>query len=136
MELKLNINNPLNIRHNSDNFVGEVSGADKAFKTFVDMASGYRAAFVTLHTYLVKYRRDTIEKIISAWAPPEDDNDTEGYIRQVVKASGISPDKVLTAKSGNDYIKIVAAMAVVENGKPAVMSDVLAGFKLQSKITT
>ncbi|MFR9165001.1 MAG: structural protein P5 [Dysgonomonas sp.] len=128
-------NNPLNIRHNSDTFVGEVPGNDKAFKSFKDMAHGYRAAFVTLHTYLVKYRRDTIEKIIKAWAPPEDNNDTEAYIVAVEKQSGVARDKALTDKSGSDYIKIVGAMSKVENGKPAVMSEVESGFKLQWKIT-
>lgn len=135
MEQKLKINNPLNIRHNSDTFVGEVSGYDNDFKTFRDMASGYRAAFVMLHTYLVKYRRDTIEKIITAWAPPEDNNDTEGYIATVEKKSGIARDKVLTDKSGEDYIKIVAAMSAVENGVKAVIKDVEAGFGMQWKIT-
>ena len=127
-------NNPLNIRHNSDTFVGEVSGGDKAFKAFTDKAHGYRAGFVTLHTYLVKYRRNTIETIIRAWAPPSE-NDTENYISNVEKRSGISRDKVLTEKSGEDYIKIVAAMSFSENGKKAIMSEVETGFNLQWKIT-
>lgn len=131
----LNNKNPLNIRHSSDTFVGEVTGNDKAFKSFKDMAHGYRGAFVTLHTYLTKYKRDTIEEIIKAWAPPEDNNDTESYIAAVVKQSGIARDKVLTDKSGDDYIKIVAAMSKVENGKDAVLSEVEDGFKLQAKIT-
>lgn len=131
----LNNNNPLNIRHSSDVFVGEVVGNDKAFKRFKDMAYGYRAAFVTLHTYLSKYRRNTISKIIAAWAPPEDNNDTEGYIASVVKQSGIPADKALTDKSGDDYIKIVAAMSKVENGVPAIISQVEDGFRLQGKIT-
>lgn len=127
-------NNPLNIRHSSDTFVGELPGADKAFKTFTDKAHGYRAAFVTLHTYLTKYGRNTIEKIITAWAPPEDNNDTEAYIAAVEKESGIPRDKALTASDGKDYIKIVAAMSKVENGKTASMSEVKDGFKLQWKI--
>ena len=45
-------NNPLNIRHSADSFQGEIKGEDKAFKTFISMAYGYRAAFVTLATYL------------------------------------------------------------------------------------
>lgn len=127
-------NNPLNIRHNSDTFVGEVSGKDKSFKTFTDMAHGYRAAFVTLSTYLTKYRRDTIEKIIRAWAPPSENN-TESYIANVEKRSGVPRNKVLTTMSGDDYIKIVAAMSWSENGRKAVISDVEDGFKLQWKIT-
>ena len=127
-------NNPLNIRHNSDKFVGEVSGSDKSFKTFDTMAHGYRAAFVTLHTYLTKYKRDTIEKIITAWAPPEDNNDTESYIRAVEKESGISRGQILTAECGKAYMNIVAAMSKVENGVAANMAEVLRGFLLQSKL--
>ena len=44
-------NNPLNIRHNADNFLGELRGDDKSFKIFASMAYGYRAAFVTLASY-------------------------------------------------------------------------------------
>ena len=127
-------NNPLNIRHNSDKFVGEVSGSDKSFKTFDTMAHGYRAAFVTLHTYLTKYKRDTIEKIITAWAPPEDNNDTESYIRAVEKESGIPRSWKLTQKHSEAYILIVAAMSKVENGVAADMAEVKRGFALQSKI--
>ena len=46
-------NNPLNIRHSRDRFQGEVvPSRDGAFKQFSSMAYGYRAAFVTLATYL------------------------------------------------------------------------------------
>jgi hypothetical protein len=55
-------NNPLNIRHNADVFQGETKGEDKSFKTFSTMPYGYRAAFVTLATYLSR-GWNTIEKI-------------------------------------------------------------------------
>ncbi|MDR1102958.1 MAG: structural protein P5 [Tannerella sp.] len=131
----LDNNNPLNIRHNKDVFQGEtVPSKDRAFKQFKTMACGYRAAFVTLGTYLTR-GRNTVEKIVSAWAPPEDGNRTEDYIRHVETWSGVRRDTVLTAKSGRDYIRIVAAMSRVENGEPAVMDDVEAGFGLQTKLT-
>ena len=126
-------NNPLNIRHNADVFQGEVKGTDKSFKTFVSMPYGYRAAFVTLATYLSR-GWNTVEKIISRWAPPNENN-TEGYIKNVEKWSGVPKDKVLTAASGADYIMIVAAMSFVENGKNADILEVTAGFNLQTKIT-
>ena len=125
-------NNPLNIRHNRDRFQGEVTGTDRAFKTFSSMAYGYRAAFVTLASYLAN-GRNTVEKIIRAWAPPTENN-TEGYIAHVVQRSGVGRNKVLTAESGGDYRKIVAAMSHCENGIPANMTDVEAGFRMQSKI--
>jgi hypothetical protein len=126
-------NNPLNIRHNKDEFQGEVvPGRDRAFKEFESPAHGYRAAFVTLGTYL-QMGRNTVAKIIRAWAPPSENN-TDAYIASVERLSGVQRDKTLTAQSGGDYIKIVAAMSKVENGIAAMMSDVEAGFRMQSKI--
>jgi len=125
-------NNPLNIRHNTDNFKGEIKGRDKSFKTFSSMPYGYRAAFVALATYLSR-GWNTIEIIISKWAPPAE-NDTEGYIAKVEKWSGVPRNKELTAFDGSDYILIVAAMSFVENGQNADISAVQAGFNLQTKI--
>lgn len=126
-------NNPLNIRKNSDVFQGEVRpGTDRAFKQFSSMAYGYRAAFVVLGSYL-QCGKNTIEKIVRSWAPPAENN-TMGYIAHVSQYSGVDRNKVLTAASGGDYRKIVAAMSRCENGVPANMADVEAGFRLQSKI--
>ena len=125
-------NNPLNIRKNKDAFAGEVPSTDPAFKQFLSMAYGYRAAFVILGTYLDR-GLNTIEKIVRAWAPPSENN-TESYINNVVLRSKVPRSKVLTSMSGNDYIAIVAAMSWSENGVPAVMNDVVSGFILQTKI--
>ena len=126
-------NNPLNIRHSTDDFRGEIKRNDKTFKTFSSMPFGYRAAFVILHTYLTE-GCNTIEKIINRWAPPSENN-TEKYIANVEKWSGVPKDKVLTASNGADYIMIVNAMSVVENGRNADISQIIAGFALQNKIT-
>ncbi len=127
-------NNPLNIRHNTDLFQGEIKGNDKLFKTFSSMPYGYRAAFVTLATYLLR-DWNTIEKIISHWAPPSENN-TQAYISTVVKYSGVAADEVLTATNGDKYILIVSAMSFVENGVTADINQIRAGFALQNKITT
>jgi len=126
-------NNPLNIRHNADVFQGETKGNDTSFKTFTSMPYGYRAAFVTLATYNAR-GWNTIETIISRWAPPIE-NDTEKYIANVEKWSGVPRNKILTAANGADYIMIVAAMCYMENGKNADISEVKAGFNLQNRIT-
>jgi len=122
----------LNIRHSADTFQGEVKGADKAFKTFSTMSYGYRAAFVTLGTYLSR-GWNTIEKIVTRWAPPTE-NYTGTYIANVERWSGISKTKKLTSTDGAYYILIVDAMSYVENGISADISEVRAGFKLQTKI--
>ena len=125
-------NNPLNIRKNAEQFQGEIKGNDKSFKTFSSMPYGYRAGFVILGTYLTR-EVNTIEKIVSNWAPPVE-NDTESYIKNVEKWSGVTRYKVLTSADGADYILIVAAMCFVENGQNADISAVRAGFNLQTKI--
>jgi hypothetical protein len=125
-------NNPLNIRHSADRFRGEIAGTDKSFKTFSSLAYGYRAAFVILGTYLSQ-GCNTIEKIISRWAPPAE-NDTESYISQVERYSGVPRHKELTSASGTEYMMIVAAMSFVENGQNADIAQVQAGFNLQPKI--
>ena len=125
-------NNPLNIRHSADRFQGEIAGTDKSFKTFASLPYGYRAAFVILGTYLSR-GINSIEKIISRLAPSAE-NDIESYIAQVEKYSGVPRNKVLTPASGAELIMIVAAMSFVENGQNADISQVRAGFNLQTKI--
>ena len=125
-------NNPLNIRHSADNFQGEIKGNDKSFKSLSSLHYGYRAGFVILGTYLSR-GLNTIEKIISKWAPPVENN-TESYIKNVEKWSGVPRCKVLTGADGADYILIVAAMSFVENGQNADISAVRTGFNLQTKI--
>jgi hypothetical protein len=125
--------NPGNIRISSDKFQGEiVPSQDKAFKQFTSMPYGYRAMFVSLDTYR-KRGWNTIEKIVSHWAPPSE-NHTQVYIDSVAGWSGVPKDKVLTASSGNDYKQIVAAMSRVENGIPADMNEVIAGFNVPDRI--
>lgn len=123
-------NNPCNIRISTDKFQGEVQpSADREFKQFETMAYGYRAAFRVLRTYINNYKCDTIRKIISRFAPTNE-NHTENYIRVVSERSGIPADDPIYADSREMMIRIVAAMSYVENGREAVMSDVIRGWEL------
>jgi len=129
-------NNPLNLRlsKRGDTFTGEVKPSqDGCFRQFETMAYGYRAVFRQLELYN-KRGINTMEKIIKAWAP-ENENPTEFYVLMVASRCGVAKDKILTLNDGADYIKIVAAMSFFENGTPAEMNDVEAGFALQTGIT-
>ena len=124
-------NNLLNIRINSDKFQGEViPSGDKAFKQFETAAYGYRAAFKILRTHIGKYGLNTIRKMITRWAPPEDGNHTKNYIQVVSERSGIPADDPVYADNREMMIRIVAAMSFVENGREAEMSDVVRGWEL------
>lgn len=124
-------NNPLNIRRSADLWQGMAEEqTDPEFFRFQSPAWGYRAAFVVLRTYRNRYGADTIERIVKRWAPPGDDNDTEYYIRKVAVLTGVDRNETLDPDDPHMMTELVAAMSRVENGVPARMADVYAGWKL------
>ena len=130
----LSINNPGNIRINPNiRWVGEVYPSHSTqFCEFIDMPHGYRVMFVDLANK-IKAGTNTVEEIIDKYAPPEDHNNTEQYIADVEKWSNVN--EFLSLTDGDKIIRVVAAMSQQENGVPAVMDDVIAGFNLQPYIT-
>ena len=122
-------NNPGNIRKNSDVFQGEKTSSDKEFKQFKSMAYGYRAIFKILSNYYRNYKLDTIRKMIGRWAP-ENENDTDAYIKAVSDYAGIPADDPININDREQMIRIVAGMSRIENGREADMSAVIAGWNL------
>lgn len=122
-------NNPGNIRRNSDVFQGEKTSSDREFKQFKSMAYGYRAIFKILSNYYRNYKLDTIRKIIGRWAP-ENENNTNAYIKAVSDYAGISADDPINVNDREQMTRIVAGMSKVENGREADMPDVIAGWNL------
>lgn len=123
-------NNPGNIRINNDRFEGEITpSSDRSFKQFKTMAHGYRAIMVTIRTYATKYHINTIEGIISRWAPPCENN-TKGYIRQVALLSEMDAKTEIDPCSRARMVALASAIAQVENGVPAVRVEVEEGFNL------
>lgn len=74
-------NNPGNIK-----FAGQPDAepGDKGFAKFKSPEAGYSA----LRDHIEKRQGLTLEKYLSAYAPPTDGNDTEGYIRDASKVLG------------------------------------------------
>ena len=97
---------------------------------FTTMAYGYRAMFKILSNYFKNYKLDTIRKMITRWAPPEDNNHTEAYIKAVSDYAGIPADDPINVNDREQMIRIVAGMSKVENGVEADMLDVIAGWNL------
>ena len=122
-------NNPGNIRRNNDVFQGEKTSSDREFKQFKLMAYGYRAIFKILSNYYRNYKLDTIHKMIGRWAP-ENENDTDAYIKAVSDYAGIPADDPININDREQMIRLVAGMSKVENGREADMSDVIAGWNL------
>lgn len=123
-------NNPGNLEKGGDVFIGELPiSSDPRFKQFETIEYGYRAMIKNLQTYISKYGKNTIEKMITKWAPPTE-NDTAAYIATVSKKSGISPSKTITTSDYESLAKIVAAMSYVENGVEADWSKVTGALKI------
>ena len=109
-------NNPLNIVQTKDKWQGlREPQYDKRFCEFIDMAHGYRAAFVILKNYIKKHGWVTIEQIVSHWAP-KNENDTAVYIFAVCNFMDVKKDHVMDFKNMPDMLMLASAMTVVENG--------------------
>lgn len=120
-------NNPLNIRHTGDQWQGaRIEQTDKEFVQFQSMEYGYRAAWKILQSYFDRFRRKgipfTVRTIIYRWAPPEDGNATEAYIRKVIQLSGIGgKENLLPPNNVKSYLRLsrlLATMTCVECGLP------------------
>ena len=118
--------NPLNIRRSKDQWKGLAERQqDAAFCQFKSLEYGWRAAFYLLtRTYYRKYRLYTIRTIIRRWAP-ESENNTEAYINNVSKLTGIQPDEPLgiPSEKPSRWIALGAAMAIQENGTSAANEE-------------
>lgn len=108
--------NPLNIRYSSrNNWRGQV-GEHKGFCVFAHESWGFRAAYKLITNY-ISQGYNTIEKIVSRWAPPTE-NDTEAYIKYVAYETIIDRDQILTDCNIHDYwtkLMIIRAMARMES---------------------
>lgn len=121
--------NPGNIRLSPTKYMGEVTPSrDTAFKQFETMAWGYRAIFVLLDSYRRNGFR-TIRQMITRYAPPVE-NETDVYIQRMIEWTELSADKPIDTNNADVMTLFVSAISRMENGKPAVDSDVLAGWNL------
>jgi hypothetical protein len=106
-------NNPGNIRFGKfAQQTGATGRDDKGFAVFQSMEDGVKAAIKLLEGYAAK-GVDTVRKIISKWAPANENN-TSAYIDAVAKKLGISADAHL---SGDQLGGVAQAIFQHENGR-------------------
>lgn len=122
--------NPGNIRITQDKWQGlREQQEDAAFFQFVEMKWGYRALMRTLQNYRRRHGCQTIADFIRRWAP-EVENNTSGYISRVCKEMQVPSSFVPNVDDKDTMCAFAAAISQVENGVPAVMEDVEAGWEL------
>jgi hypothetical protein len=120
-------NNPGNIRWNAaNNWRGQVRD-DGGYIVFDTMENGTRALALLLKNY-IRSGRNTIRTIITSWAPVVE-NDTDAYVRAVMRATGFSSSQTLT----DNEITLVALMGAItrhENGfNPLSRENMIAGYR-------
>lgn len=118
-------NNPGNIRVSSNAWQGKIplsQNTDGAFEQFTTYAYGIRAMIKNLLSYY-NDGINTLQSIIYKWAPPADNNNTAAYVAFVANKTGYSPTQPLDLNNQTTMRKVVAAMAEVENGRPAVTTE-------------
>ncbi|WP_186216292.1 hypothetical protein [Burkholderia gladioli] len=88
-------NNPGNLKYGDFAYQQGATGRDSdGFAVFPTMEAGVAAQRALLGLYL-RQGNDTIRKVVSKYAPSSE-NDTTGYIADVARKLGISPDQRLT----------------------------------------
>jgi len=111
-------NNPGNIRWGDPwQGINRKNPDDLYFCQFESAAYGIRALARTLISYQDKHDLRTIRKIITRWAPPEDNNNTESYIHMVAKQTGYAPDLILNLHDYEQLRAVAQAIIRHENGR-------------------
>lgn len=122
-------NNPLNIRI-GNTWLGEVPNpTDSDFEQFVHVKYGLRAGFCILRRYIRRYKRNTVRKIVTAWAPSSENN-TERYIQLVCKFGCLDPDVEIRFEDSLTMCSLVQAMARVEVGEVIPLQVIEDAYKI------
>lgn len=121
--------NPLNIRIGNTWFGERANPDDNEFEQFVNMECGIRAAFVILRRYIKRYHINTVELIVSRWAP-KSENQTASYIDHVCRMMGVEKDALIAYEDKQTMCSLVAAMAKVECGEAIDEKAISKGYDM------
>jgi len=122
MPLGFRNNNPLNLVVCGYAWKGKLEPKGR-FERFCSLEYGTRAALRNLRTYINRYQRNTIHKIISAWAPATE-NDTKAYIQAVSQWTGLPANQQLAFEKETMFT-LFDAMTRMENGTGYLVDDTI-----------
>ena len=111
-------NNPFDMRPWKAN-----QAQSAGFLKFDSMQTGVTSGFKNLVYAQDHYGRNTISKLISAYAPRKDHNDTDAYIASVSKMTGLGADQKIDLHDPKVLRAVGIAILKNENGKNNVTGD-------------
>lgn len=110
-------NNPGNIRYNGIEWQGLATPpSDGAFCVFTDAHFGLRALAKLIRNYNKYYGLRTISSIINRFAP-DNENNTDAYIKSVSKATGIDAHFQMDLDNTATMLQLMKAIIKHENGR-------------------
>jgi hypothetical protein len=110
-------NNPGNIDRTNINWQGMAARQDDPrFIVFAAPQWGLRAIAKIIQAYVVKDSCDTFRKVVTRWAPPEE-NETDDYVADVAARCGVHPDDSVDVRSLACMSALVKAIVWHENGQ-------------------
>jgi hypothetical protein len=119
-------NNPGNIRLTSPQTQWQGLSAiqqDGSFCQFTSPLYGIRAMHVNFNTYFEKYGLNTVQQIISRWAPAADHNNTAAYIANVCNSMGVSATQTLDLTNEQTMMALIHAVIMQENGSDPYLAS-------------
>lgn len=121
-------NNPGNIKKGNA-WRGEISNqTDFDFEQFTTPEYGIRALGKILLSYEKRYGLNTVRKLITRWAPPNENN-SNAYAEAVAKAVGVDADSRINVSE--HLPALVKAIIHYENGQQPYSAETLAlGVKM------
>ena len=116
-------NNPGNIKYGSFAQSMGATGQDAdGFAIFPTASAGLRAMSALLGNYASKGIH-TVRDAINKWAPSSDNNNTGAYVSAVSQGLGVSPDANVDLTDPAFRARLMAQIALHENGKNAYSMD-------------
>lgn len=113
--LGIRSNNPCNLRPTSQKWVGELAPDPRGYCTFDTPEHGLRAGAINLRNQQAFHDLRTIEAIIHKYAP-NNENDPEAYIADVVKRTGFARNERLQLFDYATLDRFLRAIVWHENG--------------------
>jgi len=105
--------------------VGNVrpTGKSTGFEQPANYEEGIKLMDQNLSAYGTKHKINTLRGAISRWAPPEDKNDTEGYIKFVSEKTGLKPDQEIDLTNPAVRHVITGPMMLMEKGGKSIFGS-------------
>jgi hypothetical protein len=109
------------VRRNNPGNIRPTSGV--GFNTYATPEAGLEAMAWQLRRYQNRYGLDTVRGVVGRWAPPQDNNDTEAYIRAVTRRTGFGADQRLNLNDPATLSSVMGAMITQEHGRNPFSRD-------------